>query len=134
MAIPLSPPSQTAERKAFWRRWQWWAGLIFWLIALLSLAVWLVFNTPILFVLANSSYFGKAEFSHASHCKDTSYRLDIYLYKNGDGYAQLVDGSGRAHGRSLFSDGTDLSPIWSDDCKQVSINTDKDPALLSARP
>ncbi|WCM86724.1 hypothetical protein [Acidovorax sp. NCPPB 3576] len=107
---------------------------MFWLVALLSLAIWLVFNTPILFVLANSSYFGKAEFSHSSYCENTNHRLDVYLYRNGDGYVQLVDGAGRAHGQSLFSEGTELGPIWSNDCKQVSVNTDKDSVSLSVAP
>jgi len=107
---------------------------MFWFAAGLSLAVWLVFNTPILFFIANSSFFGKAEFSHSSHCANTNYRLDIYLYRNGDGYVQLMDGAGRIHGQSPFSEGTDLGPMWSDDCKQVSVNTDKDPVSLSVQP
>lgn len=93
---------------------------------LVAAGIWILsqFNDPL----------KTAKLENTNICGNGNYSLQTFTYRNGDGYVQLIDQAGRVHGQSYFSEGTDLGPIWSDDCKQVSVNTDKDPASLSVQP
>ncbi|GKT22718.1 hypothetical protein [Acidovorax sp. SUPP3334] len=98
--------------------------IIFFILGAIGILIMSQFNDP----------FKIAELENTNVCGNGDYRLLTFAYRNGDGYVQLVDRAGRTHAQSLFSEGTDLGPIWSNDCKQVSVNTDKDPVLLSVEP
>ncbi|WP_271466339.1 hypothetical protein [Paracidovorax valerianellae] len=115
--------------------WPRWTKLILAIAAACVFISLLIYKTPVLFLMAYSSWFSTAQLIETGECGKGEYRLELYKHRNGDGYFKLVDRNGQVYDESSFSQGTDIGDSrWAPDCFSVNVGTDGDRTDLKVRP
>lgn len=120
----MNPATHTKPKT----RWLKWLGLLF----IAPLAVGLA-ALALLFLLWNHAFDDATLLYTVSGCKNGPYSLQVFTYKNGDGYMQLVDQRGKRIAKSTFSHALEMTGFkWDEDCKRILIPSDQGYTFLGA--
>lgn len=126
MATLTEPAQAPKSLRARWVKRVLWLSLI---PVILITGYYLLYT----YFLVWGGSFSPADLVDTESCGAGEHKLLEYKYRDGSGYVNLVDHSGKVLATSKYSQGTDIGPVhWHDGCRAVNVGSDEGRVILEA--